>query len=99
MNIRERKDLKEAEDIIITICQLLNVTYFDLRSNKRLRKISEARMIVTYFLKQIEYMDCQISALLDRDRTTILYLQKQAKNLIQTAPEFREKVAILQTQL
>lgn len=99
MNIKERKDLKEAEKIITIVCELLNITYYELQSSRRKRKDSEARFIVSHFLKKAGYMTCQIAELLMRHRTTILYFQNQFNNLIETEPTFREKVSIIQTQL
>ena len=99
MNYRERKDLLEAEHIILTICNILSISYFDLQHIKRKRKESEARFIVTHYLVKAAYMDCQIGNMLNRDRTTILFYKKQVSNLIDTDPIFREKLTIIGTQL
>ena len=99
MNLKQRKDLLEAEHIILTICFILNISYYELQNIQRKRKESEARFIVTYYLVKAGYMDCQIGGLLNRDRTTVLYYKKQVSNLLDTDPIFKEKLNIIGMQL
>lgn len=99
MNIKQRKDLKEAEKIITIVCELLNITYYELQSSRRKQKDSEARFIVSNFLKKAGYMTCQIAELLMRHRTTVLYFQKQYKNLVDTEWTFSLKAKLIETEL
>lgn len=72
--------LKEALDMMITICGQTGTTIEIVRSKNRKRPVAESRFLCAYFLRTALKMPlCCIAELLNRDHTAVLHMVRNSK--------------------
>lgn len=76
-------------DIQKSVANYFNISFSDIKGKKRTKNISMARSVAVYILNEItEFSSTEIAAEFSRDHSTIIYLQKQARELFKTDPNF-----------
>ena len=82
-------------DIQKSVANFFNISFSDIKGKKRTKNISMARNVAVYLLNELtEFSSTEIAAEFSRDHSTIIYLQKQARELFKTDPGF---VSIVET--
>lgn len=76
-------------DIQKSVANYFNISFSEIKGKKRTKNISMARNVAVYILNEItEFSSTEIAAEFSRDHSTIIYLQKQARELFKTDPNF-----------
>lgn len=73
-------DWISVKDIFRIVSEEFSVTIEDMLSKSRERKLSDARKKLCYLLREKGYSHKHIGELLNRDRTTAIYLVNQYEN-------------------
>ena len=71
---------KDVKEIFRIVSEEFSITIEDMLSKSRDSKLSDARKKLCYLLRDKGYSHKQIGELLNRDRTTAIYLVKQYEN-------------------
>ncbi|WP_414712987.1 helix-turn-helix domain-containing protein [Sphingobacterium sp. UBA6645] len=89
------------DPIVYTVCELLNVTQGEIASKSRLRKLSVARCLISYFLRRDTSMSLlEIGQVFGgRDHSTVIYQINQYKDLYATDKHFRSLADKIQSRL
>ena len=100
-NISGTKKSHTPESILNYICKTEDITQEEITSASRTRKIARTRQKIIYILRKhtgISYI--QIAKMLgNKDHSSIIYAETQAKKLIRTMPEFAADIANAEKQL
>lgn len=100
-NITSTHKLKTPASIISQICTRSDIQLSELQSATRTRKIARARQKIVYILRKytgISYV--QIAKLLgNKDHSSIIYAENQAKKLRKEDPEFAHEISEIENQL
>ena len=89
------------DPIVYTVCDIMNVTQEEIASKSRLRKLSVARCLISYFLRRDTSMSLlDIGNLIGgRDHSTVIYQIKQYKDLYATDKQFRSLADKIQSRI
>ena len=89
------------DPIVYTVCELMNVTQEEIASKSRLRKLSVARCLISYFLRRDTSMSLlEIGNVIGgRDHSTVIYQINQYKDLYTTDKHFRSLADKVQSRL
>lgn len=89
------------DSIVYTVCEILNVTQEEIASKSRLRKLSVARCLISYFLRRDTSMSLlEIGKVLGgRDHSTVLYQVNQYNDLYKGDKQFRSIADKVQSRL
>jgi chromosomal replication initiator protein len=89
-NIQGAQKLHNPDSILNYICKIEDITLEEITSASRTRKIARTRQKIIYILRKytgVSYI--QIAKMLgNKDHSSIIYAESQAKKLIRTLPEF-----------
>lgn len=84
---------KGTNHLIESVAKTFDVTAEQVRSPTHERDVVDARKVCAYLLNQKRNLTTtKTGELLKRDHSTIIYLVKQAKALIEVDKDFKEKV-------
>ncbi|MGY3054351.1 chromosomal replication initiation ATPase DnaA [Pedobacter sp. UYEF25] len=90
----------EAEEIILAVCQALNVGFDDLTSVRKNSEFVEARQIAFKILRDKKHNCDTIGDLFNRDHSTVLYGVKCYEDKIYTKDRsFLQKVALVAEEM
>ena len=91
------KDSKELEDVLVSICDVLNINVKAVKGSSRAREQVEARQIFFYIVKEVIKTKAtlnNIGGVVNRDHASVIYGCKMTKDLMYSSPIFKKKVDI-----
>lgn len=90
------------ETVLKIVCQELNVSEAEMKSNARNAPLAEARQIFIKVLEErddVEYTLAELGAVINRHHATVLHSVTTATNLIRNNKWFRAKYQKVKQQL
>jgi chromosomal replication initiator protein len=84
---------RSIDTLIDTVGKVFNVTTEQIKSPTRERDVVDARKVCAYLLnKKRNLTTLKVGKILNRHHSSIIYLVKEAENLISIDKEFQERV-------
>ena len=92
---------KQHTPILCTVCEVMYITQEELQSKSRLRKLSVARCLISYFLRRDTLLSLlEIGNVLGgRDHSTVIYQVNQYNDLYKGDKHFRSIADKVQSRL
>lgn len=97
----EFKGVKKTPNILASlVCYEFGISSNELIGEKRLRNLVDARCAYTYLaINVLKKYKTEIARELNKDRTSIVYLEQKANDLISINDPITEKIAAIESKL
>lgn len=88
------------EKIIVTVCNHFTLPVAQVKSKSREQELVYARHIIFYLLRKYASMTLKSAgALFNRDHTTVIHSVETLNNLMDTEPNVRDEVELLEAAI
>lgn len=82
----------DSDYIIMAVCVALRIDRTQLFSRSRKNRLTDARSICCWYMRELGMKLSDIGSVLDRDHSTVIYNLKKFEDLNETDKEFQQKV-------
>lgn len=83
---------KDSDYIIMAVCIALRIDRTQLFSKVRKKRLTDARSICCWYMRELGMKLVDIGRVFDRDHSTVIHSLKKFEDLNETDREFQQKV-------
>lgn len=85
--------LIDKQKIIITICNIYDIPFSEVKSDSRRTEVVEPRMVISYFLRKYTRLSlCSIGSVFNRQHSTTYHNIRAVADRIEVDKYFRRKI-------
>jgi chromosomal replication initiator protein len=86
--------------IITEVCYFYDVKYSDIREKRRFRDLVSPKHVAIYFLDKLTHLsNKEVMAYFGQQHTMVQHAKKAIKDRMDTEPDFRKEISLLNTHL